>query len=230
MVTVVGKRRRKLRPRERAYQNQKRAAILGSSDPRTAVVSVVILSSGMYQCCWCDCPAPDLDESSPHRQPGYVCDNGCPDEAQFIIIQFHGAPLEQRLPACARHSDDVVAMFHRVVTTVEHFCGPASDARVRQRHISRYSATTNVAALEEPSELLRSAVTGSVPKPLERPQRSLGIHEALPLHAVLLGKCRDLRYATSQSMQRLVARAVSPMVRAFPSKAITPGSAQNVVR
>jgi hypothetical protein len=170
MVTVVGKRRRKLRPRERARQDQTRAALLGSRDPRTAVVSVVIIDSGAYQCCWCDCPAPDLDESSPHRQPGYVCDNGCPNEAQLVIIQFPGAPLEQRLPVCTRHSGDVHAMFHRVITAAGHSRVPASDARTRQRHTNQYNTTTKRSDPGETSKLLRSAVVGSAPKPLERPE------------------------------------------------------------
>jgi hypothetical protein len=119
----VAKNRRKVRPWELAHRDPTRAARLGVSDPHTAVISVVVIDRGEYQCCWRRGPAPGLDKSSPQRQPGSVHHHRCLDEARFMIIHFRGETLKHRLPVCTRHKVDVLAMFHRVVTAAGYSYG-----------------------------------------------------------------------------------------------------------
>lgn len=99
------KRKRKLKPRERARQDQATAALRnrGATDPRTAVMTMAYAEPGT-QCAWCDCPdTPD----SPHYQPGYVCP-GCPEGAEFVLHRMHGTPEQVNVPVCGRHRDSLI--------------------------------------------------------------------------------------------------------------------------
>ena len=100
------RRQRKLRPRERARQDQAAAAArnLGATDP-TAAVFTMTYADPDTRCSWCDCPdTPD----SPHYRPGYVCP-GCPDAAAYVLHLLHGTPAQQNIPVCDRHRENLIA-------------------------------------------------------------------------------------------------------------------------
>lgn len=106
------RKRRKLRPSERARQDQAAAAArdYGAADPSTTLVTVTYADPGT-PCCWCDCPLPS------HNQSGYGC-AGCPREAEHVVHLMHGTPAQHNLPVCAEHHRDVartVAVWAREV-------------------------------------------------------------------------------------------------------------------
>jgi hypothetical protein len=89
--------RRKLRPSEKARQDQNRAeARERRAKTDAAVIHVVMLDPGTKGCCWCDCPEDVHDGTCPA--------GGCPTDAAYEawLLGAPGLP-DFGWPVCERH-------------------------------------------------------------------------------------------------------------------------------
>ena len=101
--------RRRLRPSERARQDQNRAEareVGARSD--TAVIHVTMLDPGTKQCCWCDCPEDVHDGLCPA--------GGCSADAAYEawMLGATGRP-DFGWPVCERHYEPFTVWVQRRV-------------------------------------------------------------------------------------------------------------------
>lgn len=96
--------RRKLRPSERAREDQNRAE---ARDMRartdTAVMHVTMLDPGTKGCCWCDCPEDEHEGTCPA--------GGCREDAAYEawLLAAPGQQPDVGWPVCERHYEPALA-------------------------------------------------------------------------------------------------------------------------
>lgn len=114
---------RKLRPRERARQDQHLAAIRAQAagDPAAYYVVTTFAEPGTM-CSWCDCPW------SRHEPLHHQCDTPCEAAARHVTHLGYGAPGQVTIPTCARHDDDFT---NAVLATLAETRRPISLSSVR---------------------------------------------------------------------------------------------------